>query len=62
MNPLLPHVPSSIDAELRAIAEKAAGKRSDYQLHAIGWTRFEYVDAIHRRLRDKWRAMRRGQA
>jgi hypothetical protein len=51
-------IPMSIDQELLSIAEKAAGDHSDPLLLAKGWTRFEYVDAIHNRLRATYREMR----
>jgi hypothetical protein len=54
-------IPELIDAELREIAEKAAGKHPDTVLAAMGWTRAEYVTGIHARLRRKFVDMRSGQ-
>jgi len=53
-------IPAAVDLQLRAIAEKAAGQYPDPLLNALGWTRPEYVAAIHTRLRTKYRRMRAG--
>jgi hypothetical protein len=46
-------IPDRVDAQLRAAAERAAGAYPDPLLSAMGWTRAEYVDAIHNRLREQ---------
>lgn len=51
-------IPAAVDLQLRAIAERAAGQYADPLLEALGWTRPEYVTAIHSRLRDKFRRWR----
>lgn len=48
-------IPAAVDLQLRAMAERAAGQYADPLLEALGWTRPEYVAAIHSRLRDKFR-------
>lgn len=48
----------TVDAELREVAERAAARYTDALLTAQGWTRQELVDAIHGRLRTKYREMR----
>lgn len=48
----------TVDVELREIAERAAARYTDQLLTAQGWTREELVDAIHGRLRTKYREMR----
>lgn len=48
-------IPAVVDLQLRAIAERAAGQYPDPLLEALGWTRPDYVAAIHSRLRHKFR-------
>lgn len=50
-------IPAVVDLQLRGIAEKAAGTYPDPLLRALGWTRPDYVAAIHSRLRRKFRQM-----
>jgi hypothetical protein len=48
-------IPPSIDLHLRDIAEKAVGPNPWPLLDGTGWTREEFVSAVHARLRSKWR-------
>ena len=50
-------IPPAVDLELHAIAERAAGDDTTL-IDAMGWTRGDFVAAIHARLRVKWREMR----
>ena len=51
-------IPPAVDARLGEIADKAAGQYPDPLLNALGWTRPQYVAAIHSRLRKKYRQWR----
>lgn len=48
-------IPPSIDQDLRDIADKAVGPNPWPLLAETGWTREEFVAAVHARLRSKWR-------
>lgn len=51
-------IPNGVDSELGQIAERAANRYTDSLITQQGWTREELVDAIHTRLRNKYREMR----
>ncbi|MEE3066612.1 MAG: hypothetical protein VYA67_22165 [Actinomycetota bacterium] len=51
-------IPADVDAQLAAIAGRPAGQNPGPLLRALGWTRPDYVTAIHNRLRDKHRQSR----
>jgi hypothetical protein len=51
----LTRIPPAIDMHLRELAEHAAGPNPWPLLNETGWSREEFVAAIHARLRDKWR-------
>lgn len=51
-------IDADVDAELAAIAARAAARYSDSLITVQGWTRQELVDAIHGRLRTKFIHMR----
>lgn len=48
-------IPPAIDQQLRDMAEKAVGPNPWPLLAETGWTREEFVAAVHARLRSKWR-------
>lgn len=48
-------IPAVVDLQLRGMAERAAAQYPDQLLETLGWTRPDYVAAIHTRLRHKFR-------
>lgn len=52
------NIPTDVDQELHAIATQSADRYPDSVLLIHGWQRVELVDAIHGRLRNKYRELR----